>query len=48
MERRLAAVMIADVAGYCGPVFRNPGGTRALENEYLWDIGSAYTFSQVE
>jgi hypothetical protein len=33
---------------YCGPVFRNPGGTKALENEYLWDIGSAFTFSQVE
>jgi TolB-like protein/class 3 adenylate cyclase len=33
---------------YCGPVFRNPGGTKVLENEYLWDIGSPYTFSQVK
>jgi hypothetical protein len=33
----------------CGLVFRNPGGTRAKENEYLWFNGGwAYPFSQVE
>ena len=33
---------------YCGPVLRNPGGTRALENEFIWSLGSDFTFSQVE
>ncbi|MCI0684685.1 MAG: tetratricopeptide repeat protein [Gemmataceae bacterium] len=33
---------------YCGSVFRNAGGTKAKENEYLWFDGWAYTFSQIE
>ena len=33
---------------YCGPVLRNPGGKRALENEFIWSIGSDFTFSQIE
>ena len=37
-----------DVVSYCGPVFRNPGGTRAAENEFIWLVGEAFTFSQVE
>ncbi|HUL05566.1 MAG TPA: adenylate/guanylate cyclase domain-containing protein [Candidatus Acidoferrum sp.] len=33
----------------CGRIFRNPGGTRAKENEYIWFIGGwVRTFSQVE
>ncbi|OCO99011.1 MULTISPECIES: adenylate/guanylate cyclase domain-containing protein [unclassified Ensifer] len=32
----------------CGMVLRNPGGTRARENEYIWYHGDrAFTFSQV-
>jgi TolB-like protein len=37
-----------DVVRYCGAVLRNPGGTRALENEYIWDAGSPFTFSQID
>jgi adenylate cyclase len=34
---------------YCGSVFRNPGGPRTKENEYIWyDRRKAYTFSQIE
>ena len=42
---------------YCGPVLRNPGGTRAHENEYIWHlpsplgtltIGESFRFSVVE
>ena len=34
---------------YCGSVFRNPGGSRAKENEFIWyDQRMAYTFSQIE
>lgn len=32
---------------YCGPVMRNPGGTPEKENEYIWAVSSAYTFSPV-
>ena len=32
---------------YCGFVMRNPGGTREKENEFIWEISSAFTFSQV-
>jgi TolB-like protein/Tfp pilus assembly protein PilF len=33
----------------CGSVLRNPGGTRARENEFIWYHGDkAFTFSQVE
>lgn len=32
---------------YCGPVLRNPGGTPEKENEYIWAVSSAYTFSSV-
>ena len=37
-----------EVASYCGDVFRNPGGTRAKENEFIWYNGEAFTFSPVE
>jgi len=30
---------------YCGPVFRNPGGTRARENEYIWYLSEPFQFS---
>jgi hypothetical protein len=32
----------------CGRILRNPGGTRANENEYLWFAGWAAPFSQIE
>ena len=36
-------------ATQCGAVFRNPGGRKAKENEYIWYYGNfAFTFSQVE
>jgi tetratricopeptide (TPR) repeat protein len=34
-----------DVAIYCGAVIRNPGGTAARQNEFIW---RGYTFSRVE
>jgi hypothetical protein len=35
--------------GDCGAVFRNPGGTKTKENEYIWiDQWGTFTFSQVE
>ncbi len=35
--------------GDCGTVFRNPGGTRAKENEFIWHTArGAFTFSQIE
>lgn len=34
-----------DVATYCGAVIRNPGGTTARQNEFMW---RGYTFSRVE
>ncbi|MGE0118646.1 MAG: adenylate/guanylate cyclase domain-containing protein [Dongiaceae bacterium] len=34
---------------YCGDVFRNPGGTKASENEFIWyNNGRAFTFAQVD
>lgn len=34
---------------YCGSVFRNPGGPKTQENEFIWyDERAAYTFSQIE
>ena len=34
---------------YCGSVYRNPGGPKKQENEYIWyDHRMAYTFSQIE
>ena len=37
------------VVNLCGPVFRNPGGVKAMENEFIWDPGGiAYTFSQID
>ena len=33
---------------YCGDVFRNPGGTKAAQNAFIWYNGTAYTFAQVE
>jgi adenylate cyclase len=37
-----------DVVSYCGDVFRNPGGTRTKENEFIWYNGEAFTFSPIE
>jgi TolB-like protein/Tfp pilus assembly protein PilF len=36
------------LVSYCGTVLRNPGGTRELENEFIWDAGSPFTFSRVD
>jgi tetratricopeptide (TPR) repeat protein len=30
---------------YCGPVLRNPGGTRLYENEYIWHLNEPFLFS---
>jgi adenylate cyclase len=32
----------------CASILRNPGGTKAAENEYIWFTGSAFPFSQLE
>jgi adenylate cyclase len=32
----------------CGGILRNPGGTKAKENEYLWFVGYVVPFSQIE
>ena len=37
-----------DLASYCGDVLRNPGGTRAKENEFIWYNGEPFTFSPME
>ena len=37
-----------DLVRYCGDVFRNPGGTRAKKNEFIWYNGEAFTFSLTE
>jgi adenylate cyclase len=37
-----------DFMSYCGDVFRNPGATRAKENEFIWYNGEAFTFSVFE
>jgi adenylate cyclase len=37
-----------DLVSYCGDVLRNPGGTRAKENEFIWYKGEAFTFSPIE
>jgi TolB-like protein/class 3 adenylate cyclase/Tfp pilus assembly protein PilF len=34
-----------DLVHYCGDVLRNPGGTRAKENEFIWYNGEPFTFS---
>jgi adenylate cyclase len=36
------------LTSYCGDVFRNPGGTKAKENEFIWYNGEAFTFSVTE
>lgn len=33
---------------YYGPVLRNPGGTRAMRNEYIWHFNEPFGFSVVE
>jgi hypothetical protein len=34
---------------FCGAVFRNPGGTKAKQNEFIWDsVRGSRPFSQVE
>jgi TolB-like protein/class 3 adenylate cyclase/Flp pilus assembly protein TadD len=44
---RLCFVLTTTTA--CGTVFRNPGGTRAKENEYIWSSGGwVLPFSQIE
>jgi TolB-like protein/class 3 adenylate cyclase/tetratricopeptide (TPR) repeat protein len=36
-------------AKICGDMFRNPGGTRALQNEMIWNVrGRTFTFSLIE
>ena len=37
-----------DLVSYCGEVLRNPGGTRAKENEFIWYNGEAFTFSPID
>ena len=37
-----------DLVSYCGDVLRNPGGTRAKENEFIWYSGQLFTFSPME
>ena len=37
-----------DLVSYCGDVLRNPGGTKAKENEFIWYSGEAFTFSPIE
>ncbi|MGH6892934.1 MAG: adenylate/guanylate cyclase domain-containing protein [Dongiaceae bacterium] len=33
----------------CGDMFRNPGGTRTLENEMIWSVrGQTFTFSPID
>jgi len=46
-DDRLCFVLTSTSA--CGFIFRNPGGTRTNENEYLWFSGGwVMPFSQVE
>jgi TolB-like protein/class 3 adenylate cyclase/Tfp pilus assembly protein PilF len=33
---------------HCGPVLRNPGGTRVHENEFIWHTSEPFSFSIVE
>jgi len=34
---------------FCGTMYRNPGGTKARENEFIWSTGEyTFTFSQVQ
>ena len=37
-----------DLVRYCGDVLRNPRGTRAKKNEFIWYNGEAFTFSLTE
>ena len=38
-----------DFISYCGIMVHNPGGSRAMENEFIWLHPSGrYSFSQVE
>jgi hypothetical protein len=37
-----------DLVSYCGDVFRNPGGTRTKENEFIWYNGEPFTFSPID
>ena len=44
-------ICFAETGGgrFCATILRNPGGTRALENEYVWlDRTGAFPFSQIE
>src|SRR5262249_5295737 len=46
-----ADVCFAEAAGskFCAAILRNPGGTRLVENEYIWLDGTgAFPFSQIE
>ena len=47
MERDRFCV-VQPTTSTCFVVFRNPGGTRAMENEFFWFDAWAYPFSQVE
>jgi hypothetical protein len=37
-----------DLVSYCGDVLRNPGGTRAKANEFIWFNGEPFTFSPMD
>ena len=39
---------IKSTTEWCAMIFRNPGGTRAMENEYFAYTGWVYPFSQVQ
>jgi tetratricopeptide (TPR) repeat protein len=44
-------ICFAEIGGgrFCATILRNPGGTRALENEHIWlDRTGAFPFSQIE
>jgi TolB-like protein/Flp pilus assembly protein TadD len=40
--------IVESITEWCVAIFRNPGGTRAKENEYFMFDGWAYPFSQVD
>jgi hypothetical protein len=47
-DDRICFVFSATGYEFCGEIYRNPGGSRALENEYLWFTDWDIAFSQVK
>ena len=48
-ERDAVCLVWSDIGKSCGGVSRNPGGTRAKENEFIWFLSQgAMTFSQID